>query len=171
DLWPQGLTARKGQELPHERGRAVGVLFNLIDVLKRWVCRPVIGKKQVGIADDRGQDIVEIMGHATGKLSDRLHLLRLREIALQSPLLGRVERVNRRAVSVAFFRRRDKQSCRALAFPSEADIDRRDIWRRPEGRGNGGFEGGVIAIENTGEDRARRIAGLLQSVWHESRES
>ena len=29
----------------------------------------------------------------------------------------------------------------------------------------------TITIENTGEDRARRIAGLLQSVWHESRES
>ena len=140
NLRPQGLAARKGQELPHQRGRAVGVLLDLIDVLKRRVGRPVIGEQQIGIADDRGQDIVEIMCHAAGKLSDRLHLLRLREIVLQRALLSRVERINRRTIAVVLFGRRDKQSRRALAVSGEANIDRWDIWRRPEGRGNGGFE-------------------------------
>ena len=100
----------------------------------------MIGEQQVAIADDRGQDIIEIMRHSAGKLSDRLHFLGLREVALQSPLFGGVERVNRRAVPVVFVRCREKQPCRPLAFPSQGGIDRRDIGSRLEGRGNGGIE-------------------------------
>ncbi len=44
------------------------------------------------IADDGGQNVVEVVGDAAGQLADRLHLLALREVFLQGPLLGRVER-------------------------------------------------------------------------------
>src|SRR3984893_17218728 len=168
---PQRLAARKGQQLPHERGRAVGVLLNLINVPERWIGRPVVAEKQAAIADDRGQDIIEIMRHSAGKLSDRLHFLGLCEVALQSPLFGGVERVNRRAVPVVLVRCREKQPCRPLASPSQGGIDRRYSWRRLEGRVNGGIDGGVVAIEDTGKDRARGAVGLLQRLRHEARES
>ncbi len=45
---------------------------------------------EVAIAKNRGQDVVEIVRHATGKLADRLHLGRLRNLALEPCLLVRV---------------------------------------------------------------------------------
>ena len=55
----------------------------------RW-----LASKQIGIADDRRQHIVEIMRHAAGELADRLHFLRLREIILERALFGGVERID-----------------------------------------------------------------------------
>ena len=40
------------------------------------------------MADDRGQDIVEIVRDAAGELADRLHLGRLRDLALEPGLLA-----------------------------------------------------------------------------------
>ena len=40
------------------------------------------------MADDRGQDIVEIVGDAAGKLADRLHLGRLRDLPLELGFLA-----------------------------------------------------------------------------------
>jgi hypothetical protein len=37
---------------------------------------------QVAMADDRGQDVVEVVRDAAGELADRLHLGRLRNLAL-----------------------------------------------------------------------------------------
>ena len=98
-LRPQRLPARKSQQLPHQSGGAIGVLLDLHDVLEGRIGRAVIGEQQVGIADDRGQHIVEIMRDAAGELADRLHLLRLCEFLLQVALLRscRARKSTRRA--------------------------------------------------------------------------
>ena len=90
-LRPQRLTPREGEKLTHEPGRPVRVLLDLHDVLEGRVGRPVVGEEQVGIADDCGEHVVEVVGDAAGELTDRLHFLALRQILLQRALLGRVE--------------------------------------------------------------------------------
>ena len=120
-LRAQRLAAREGEQLAHEARRAIGVLLDLHDVLEGRIGRPVIGEQQIGIADDRGQHVVEVMRDAAGELADRLHLLALREILLQRALLGRVEREDggARALVAAADRRprrRSAPSARAGAF-------------------------------------------------------
>ena len=40
------------------------------------------------VADDAGQDVVEVVGDAAGQLADRLHLLRLPQLGLELGMLG-----------------------------------------------------------------------------------
>ena len=72
------LAAREREQLPHQPRRPIGVLLDLHDVLEGRIGRAVIGEQEIGIADDRGQHIVEVMRDAAGELADRLHLLALR---------------------------------------------------------------------------------------------
>ncbi len=111
-LRAQRLPAREREQLPHQPRRAIGVLADLHDVLERRVGRPVVDQQKVGIADDRGQHVVEVVRDAAGELADRLHLLALREILLQRALLGGVERddVGARAVAAAAPRPRRRRS-------------------------------------------------------------
>src|SRR3546814_16732649 len=64
----QGLLARKGKKLAHQVGGAVGVLLDLHDVGERLVARPVAQQQQVGKADHRRQQVVEVVGDAAGEL-------------------------------------------------------------------------------------------------------
>ena len=78
----------------------------------------MIGQQQVGIADDGGQHVVEVVRDPAGELADRLHLLTLREVLLQRALLGRVEGEDGRAralVACRIGRRRRKAGLTALA--------------------------------------------------------
>ena len=93
-LRPKRLPPRERQELPHQAGGAVGVLLDVHDVLEGRIGRPVVGEEQVGEADDGGQHVVEVVRDAAGELADRLHLLALRELQLERPLLGRLQRVD-----------------------------------------------------------------------------
>ena len=68
-------------------------LLDLHDVLEGRIGLAVIGQKQIGITDDRLQDVVEIMRHAAGELADRLHLLGLGELPLELALLARIESI------------------------------------------------------------------------------
>ena len=78
----QFLLAREGQQLTHQIGRPVGVLFDLLDIGKRRIVRAMAGQQQIGKTDHGGQQIIEIMGNAPGKLADSLHFLRLGELYL-----------------------------------------------------------------------------------------
>ena len=69
-LRPQGLLARERQQMPHQRGGAIGVLLDLDDVLERGVGWLVRVEQEVGRHHDGGQQIVEIVRHAAGKLAD-----------------------------------------------------------------------------------------------------
>ena len=74
------LTAREGQQLPHQAGGPVGVLLDVHDVLVGGIRRPMRLQQQVGEADDGGQHVVEVMRYATRQLAHRLHLLALGDI-------------------------------------------------------------------------------------------
>jgi hypothetical protein len=50
-------------------------------------------ERQVGIAVDRGEEVVEVVGHAAGELPDRFHLLRLPQLLLERYPFGDVARV------------------------------------------------------------------------------
>ena len=59
-------------------------------------------QQQVAEADHRGQQIVEIVRHPTGKLADGLHLLRLGELDFEVLLLGDLDEVQHQGAVAAF---------------------------------------------------------------------
>ncbi len=86
----QRLLAAEREQLAGQRGRAVRVGLDLLDVVVVAVAGRVPQQHQVAVADDRGQHVVEVVRHAAGELADRLHLGRLRDLPLEARLLGRV---------------------------------------------------------------------------------
>ena len=86
----EGLFARKGQKLSHERRRAVGVLADLHQVAVFHIRHVVPHQQKVTVAVDRRQQVVEVMRHAAGELADGLHFLGLDELRLKRLELGRV---------------------------------------------------------------------------------
>jgi hypothetical protein len=87
NLRPEGLLAREGKQLPGQSGRPVRVRADLLDVVIIAVARRVPHQHQVAMADDRGEDVVEIVSDSAGQLADGLHLRRLRDLALEPILL------------------------------------------------------------------------------------
>ena len=134
----QGLLPREGQELAHEVGGAVGVLLDLHDVGKGRVARPEPHQQEIAEADHRGQQVVEVVRHAAGELSDRLHLLRLGELDLEVLLVGDVDEVQHETAvaAVAAAKARQKDDARLIPVALEPHIDpaggRRAIRRRGE---------------------------------------
>ena len=159
-LRPQRLPARERQQLPHQARRPVGVLPDLHDVLERRVGRPVVDEQQVGIADDRGQHVVEVVRDAAGELADRLHLLPLREILLQRLLLGHVERddADAGAVAAARFGLGDEEAHGAFALALQRRVDRGDVGLAFRRRGDGGLQRRVVAL---GDGVVERRAAAL----------
>ena len=161
-LRPQGLPPRERQQLPHEPGGPVGVLLDLHDVLERRIRRPVVHQQQVRIAEDALQHVVEVMRHAAGQLADGLHLLRLGELRLQRPLLGGLERIDRRHLAVLGLglHTRDEEPGRAVALPRKPEVERRDVVAACRCRGDGRRQRLALALPDDGQDRAR-LAGLV----------
>ena len=82
-LGVQGLLAREGEQLLDQRGRAVRVLLDLVEVGVFGVGLVAPQHQQVAMAGDRGQQVVEVVGDAARQLADRLHLLALDELFLE----------------------------------------------------------------------------------------
>ncbi len=83
----QGLLAAEGQDLAHQLAATPSGRADLAQAfLRRRVGRQVLAR-EVGVAQDGGQDVVEIVRHATGQRAQRLHLLRLRQPRFQRLLL------------------------------------------------------------------------------------
>ena len=89
----QRLLAREGEKLAHQRRGAQRVLVDLVDLLERGIARLVAHQQEFGIADDDGEQIVEVVRHAARELAHGLHLLRLREFGLERLLLGHVDEI------------------------------------------------------------------------------
>ena len=86
----------KASKLAHQRGGAQRVLMNLVDFLERGIARLMAHQKEFAIADDDGEQVVEVVRHAARELAHRLHLLRLGEFGLQRLLLGDVHQIEDR---------------------------------------------------------------------------
>jgi hypothetical protein len=86
DLFPA-----KGQELSGQGGRLLAGFADQFRVLFRERIAAGPRRDQFRVADDRGEQVVEIVGHATGQPAHRFHLLRMPQLflALAQRFLGR----------------------------------------------------------------------------------
>ena len=109
------LLARESEQLAGQAGGAVRVRLDLLDVVIVAVARRVAHQHQVAMADDRGQDVVEVVRDAAGELADRLHLGRLRDLALELGFLAIVL---------------EQQQHRRIAEPAQAGDGQRDRLAR-----------------------------------------
>jgi hypothetical protein len=90
DFELQFLLPRERQKLAHKRGGTVGILRNLDEIPEIGVALIVAQQQQVAMARDRGQQVVEVMRHASGKLTHGLHFLALDELLFKALEFGRV---------------------------------------------------------------------------------
>src|SRR5438128_2237138 len=74
------LFAAEGQELARQRSRAGGSLLDLFCVQVEAFGGRKLFQEQVGVANDSGEDVVEIVGDAAGELANGLDLLRLKKL-------------------------------------------------------------------------------------------
>ena len=79
------------------RSRRLSDLLNVVAHRLAWL---QVREQQIAVAQDDGQQVVEVVGHAAGKPPDRLHLLRLTQLVLQSLAVREIE--GDRDVSRAF---------------------------------------------------------------------
>ena len=80
----QHLPAAEREQLARERGGAVGGAADLLEVAaQQRVAVAGAGEREVGVAADRGEQVVEVVRDAAGELADGLHLLRLPELVLE----------------------------------------------------------------------------------------
>ena len=94
DLRLQHLPAAEGEQLAGERRGALARRLNLLEVRAQPIALRDLVEHQRAVAEDGGQQIVEIVRDAAGELPDRLHLLRLAQLLLEPPALGDVARVD-----------------------------------------------------------------------------
>ena len=80
--------AAEREQLLCEGGCAIRGLANLVDVVALGVVRAEVLKQQIAVARDHGQEVVEVVGDASGQATDRFHLLRLAQLSLEPPRLG-----------------------------------------------------------------------------------
>ena len=120
-LRAQGLLAREGEQLAGQARSAVRVRLDLLDVVIVAVAGRVPHQHQVAMADDRGQDVVEVVRDAAGELADDLHLGRLGDLPLELGFLAIVlEQQQDRGVAEAA-QPGDGQRDRLGRLASEAD--------------------------------------------------
>ena len=87
------LLAAEGKKLLDQIGGAQGILMDEVDLVERRIARGVAHQQEFGIADDDGENVVEVVRHAARKLAHRLHLLRLREFRFQRLLIGNIDQI------------------------------------------------------------------------------
>ena len=74
------LFAAERQQLPCQAGGALARFLDLQDVVAGRMIGVEAIEQKVGVAEDCGQDVVEIVRHAAGQPPDRLHLQRLAQL-------------------------------------------------------------------------------------------
>ena len=84
------LLAGEREQLAGQVRRALAGPADLRDVLADRVVRRELGEGHVAVAEDRRQQVVEVVGDASGELADALHLLGLAELLFELPALGDV---------------------------------------------------------------------------------
>ena len=84
------LLAAERQQLARECRGAHARLLNLGEIDPAPIVGIEIVQQQLAVAQDDGQQVVEVVGHAAGQLPDRFHLLRLLILRLQGTAFGDV---------------------------------------------------------------------------------
>ena len=118
------LAAAEGEQLPRQAGGALGGLGDLLRGARRRFLQS--GRhQQRGVAVNDGEDVVEIVRDAAGKLADGLHFLRLAQLLLQPPLRRDVTKQaeQQQRMPVQFDERIGDFQCHHLA------VVQRVIWR------------------------------------------
>ena len=95
------LPAAEREELLGERGRALGGLEHLLDVLPQRLVGAQRSQHELPVARDRRKQVVEVVRDAARKPADGLHLLRLDQLLLRAPQLRHVFRDSHRAHHLA----------------------------------------------------------------------
>ena len=90
----QHLPAAEREQLSRERRRALPGRLNLQQIRTQRILLRDLVEDQVAIAENRGQQIVEVVGHSACELTDRLHLLRLAELLFEPAPLRDVASVD-----------------------------------------------------------------------------
>ena len=93
----QGLPAGERQQLSGQLGGALHRLGDRVDIAPAPLFRQFAAAQEIGRGADDGQQIVEIVRHAAGQLSDRFHLLRLAQRFLALAAFGDVDGLRHRA--------------------------------------------------------------------------
>ncbi len=81
---PQHLPAREGQQARRQIGAAPGGSLGLARELA--LATAELRCQLLGVGQDHGQEIVEIVRDAARQVADRLHLLRLRVMSCKVPI-------------------------------------------------------------------------------------
>ncbi|PAV93239.1 hypothetical protein WR25_13223 [Diploscapter pachys] len=84
----QRLAPREGEQALHQGAGALGRLDRAVQQAEAAVAVGELAAQEIETAQDRGQQIVEIVRDAAGQLADRLHLL-----ALPQRLFGALQRL------------------------------------------------------------------------------
>jgi len=92
DAQVKGLAAAEGEQLMRERRRKVRGLADFREMLVHPMLVLDLPDHQVAVAEDRGQDVVEIVRDPTGEPAHRIHLLRLQQFLLEALALGDIAR-------------------------------------------------------------------------------
>jgi hypothetical protein len=86
-LWVADLSSAEGEQLTRQSTSSLGAAFDLLQVREHGPGRQSreleLGHRQLGVAEDRGQDVVEVVRHAACEQSDRLELLRVQQLFVQ----------------------------------------------------------------------------------------
>ena len=90
----QHLPAAEREQLPGERRRAIACRLNLQQIQTQRILVRHLVEHQVGVAENRRQQVVEVVGDAAGQLSDCFHLLRLAQLLLELAAVGDVAHVD-----------------------------------------------------------------------------
>ena len=92
----QGLLPAEGQELAGEVGRLPRDLLDVLDGLPDGLRGNRLAPSQlqaqdVAVGRDRHQHVVEVVGHPSRELADRVHLLGLAQLLLEPPVVRDVD--------------------------------------------------------------------------------
>jgi len=74
--WLEHLPAPEGEELLRERHRALRGRRDVVQVASHRVVDREVLRHEVRVAEDDGEDVVEVVRDAAREAADRLHLLR-----------------------------------------------------------------------------------------------
>ena len=85
------LPAAEGQELAGEVAGALGRAADLLEILAVGTVGREVEQHQIRVAENRRQDVVEVVGHAAGQGAEGVHLLRLPQLLFELLALGDVD--------------------------------------------------------------------------------